>query len=182
MVDAADHIHLIDFGIAANAGSRRLTFGNFSRSMGTPDYISPEQVRGKRGDGRSDVYSLGVMLYEMLTGQVPFTGSNPFAVMNDRLLNPPEPPRNLQPAISPQLQEILYLALEREPRNRYHSARELAYALEHQDEVGVAARNEEGNGQRRKSQKRRRIVLYVALTLLPLVIFGLLFLVARHHS
>jgi serine/threonine-protein kinase len=182
MVDADDHIHLIDFGIASNAGSRRLTFGNFSRNMGTPDYISPEQVRGKRGDGRSDVYSLGVMLYEMLTGQVPFTGSNPFTAMNERLLNPPLPPRSLRSSISPQLQEILYRALEREPKNRYHSAKELAFDLEHQEEVGVAARVEEGRWRRSQSQKRRRIVFYVALTLLPLFVFGLLLLVARHHS
>jgi hypothetical protein len=89
MVDADDNIRLIDFGIAGKRGSRRLTFANFSRNMGTPDYISPEQVKGKRGDARSDVYSLGVMLYEMLTGKTPFSGPNPFAVMNDRLLNYP---------------------------------------------------------------------------------------------
>jgi serine/threonine protein kinase len=119
MVDTNDRIHLIDFGIAASAGARRLTFAHFSQSMGTPDYISPEQVRGKRGDARSDVYALGVMLYEMLTGSVPFTGPNPFAVMNDRLLNQPRPPSQLMPTITPQLQEILYRALEREPKNRY---------------------------------------------------------------
>lgn len=182
MVDSEENIRLIDFGIAANAGSRRLTFANLTQNMGTPDYISPEQVRGKRGDARSDIYSLGVMLYEMLTGRVPFTGSNPFAVMNDRLLNPPEPPRSLQPSISPQLQEILYRALEREPKNRYHSAQEFAFDLEHQDEVGIAARTEEGKWKKRRSPEWRRIALYLALALLPLFIFALLFLVARHHS
>src|SRR5579883_532346 len=93
MVDAHDNIKLIDFGIAGYQGARRLTFAKFSNTMGTPDYISPEQVKGKRGDGRSDVYALGVMLYEMLTGKVPFSGDNALAIMNDRLYNNPIPPR-----------------------------------------------------------------------------------------
>jgi eukaryotic-like serine/threonine-protein kinase len=181
MVDAQDNIRLIDFGIAGNAGSRRLTFANFSRNMGTPDYISPEQVRGKRGDARSDVYSLGVMLYEMLTGKIPFSGPNAFAVMNDRLVNQIVPPRNLEPSITPQLQEILYRALEREPKNRYHSAREFAHDLEHQEEVGVAARTEEAKWQKRQSPGRRRLLMFAMLAMLPVAIFLLLYLVARHR-
>jgi serine/threonine-protein kinase len=74
MVDSEDHIKLIDFGIAGSVGMRRLTFAKLARAMGTPDYISPEQVKSKRGDARSDVYALGIMLYEMLTGEVPFHG------------------------------------------------------------------------------------------------------------
>src|SRR6266436_6988622 len=169
MVDTNDHIKLIDFGIAANLGSRRITFAKFSQTVGTPDYISPEQVKGKRGDARSDIYALGVMLYEMLTGKVPFTGPNPFAIMNDRLLNNPVPPRELDPTISPQLQEIIYRALERDPAKRYPSAREFAVDLEHQEHVGVADRDELTNWKVRK-QPRRRILLYVALVLIPLVI------------
>lgn len=179
MVDAEDNIRLIDFGIAGNAGSRRLTFGNFSKNMGTPDYISPEQVRGKRGDARSDVYTLGVMLYEMLTGKVPFSGPNAFAVMNDRLVNQPEPPRNLEPSISPQLQEIVYRALEREPKNRYRSAREFAHDLMHQSEVGVTVRVDEANWEKRENPGARRLLLYAGLALLPVAIFALLYLVAR---
>ncbi len=119
MVDPEDRIKLIDFGIAANEGSRRLTFANLSNVMGTPDYISPEQVKGKRGDARSDIYAMGVMLYEMLTGKVPFTGNNAFLIMNDRLLNSPVPPREVDPSITPAMQEIIYRALERDPKNRY---------------------------------------------------------------
>src|SRR5215468_10438509 len=142
MVDANDRIKLIDFGIAANVGSKRLTFAKFTQTMGTPDYISPEQVKGKRGDGRSDIYALGVMLYEMLTGKVPFTGANPFLIMNDRLLNNPVPPREIDPTISPQLQEIIYRAIARDPTQRYQSAREFALDLQHPEQVGVADREE----------------------------------------
>jgi len=181
MVGANDEIHLIDFGIAASAGARRLTFAHFSQSMGTPDYISPEQVRGKRGDARSDVYALGVMLYEMLTGSVPFSGPNPFAVMNDRLLNQPVPPRQLDASITPQMQEVLYRALEREPKNRYASAREMAYDLTHQDEVGVATRPEAERWEKRQSPERRRLLMYGALVLIPLLLFALLVVVARRH-
>jgi len=179
MVDAEDHIKLIDFGIAANVGSRRITFAKFSQTMGTPDYISPEQVRGKRGDARSDIYALGVMLYEMLTGKVPFTGPNAFVIMNDRLLNNPVPPRQIDPAISPQLQEIIYRALEREPKNRYASAREFARDLEHPEQVGVSDRPELHEWKKRRTPWARRILFYLLLALIPIVIFGLMLFLAK---
>ncbi len=180
MVDAEDRIKLIDFGIAAKVGARRLTFAKLSQTMGTPDYISPEQVKGKRGDARSDLYAVGVMLYEMLTGKVPFTGPNAFIIMNDRLLNNPVPPREIDPTISPELQEIIYRALERDPKNRYSSAREFAHDLEHPEEVGVPDRPEIHDWKRRRSPWLRRVLFYILLALIPVVIFALLLYVARH--
>jgi serine/threonine-protein kinase len=180
MVDDQDRIKLIDFGIAGQAGARRLTFAKLSQVMGTPDYISPEQVKGKRGDARSDIYTLGVMLYEMLTGKVPFRGPNPFAIMNDRLLNNPVPPREINPEISPELQEIIYRAMEREPKNRYARAREFAHDLQHPDQVGVEDRPELRNWQERRSPWFRRILFYLMLVMIPVVVFGLLLYVSRH--
>ena len=182
MVDAEDNIKLIDFGIASDSAARRLTYANFTATLGTPNYISPEQVRGKRGDGRSDIFSMGVILYEMLSGKLPFSGPNPLAAMNDRLLNHPLPPSIANPSVSPQLQEVLYRALERDPRNRYARASEFAHDLEHLDEVGVEDRVELRDWQKRKSQLSCKILYYSALALIPVAILLLMFLVAHHGA
>jgi serine/threonine protein kinase len=181
MAGPDDAVKLIDFGIAGQEGARRLTFAKLQNVMGTPDYISPEQVKGKRGDGRSDIYALGVMLYEMLTGQTPFKGPNPFAIMNDRLTNYPVPPREIEASITPQLQEIIYRAMERDPANRYGHAHEMLWDLEHQEEVGVASdRLELHEWKVRKTSWHKKVLFYAMLALIPMVIFGLLFFVAKH--
>jgi serine/threonine-protein kinase len=181
MVDGHDRIKLIDFGIAGQAGVRRLTFTKFTKAMGTPDYVSPEQVKGKRGDARSDVYSLGAILYEMVTGEVPFQAPNPLTALNQRLLAAPPPPREIDPEISPQLEEIIYRALEREPAHRYAIAREFAWDLEHPDQVGVEERRESRNLRASRVPSKGFNWSYVALALIPIVIFALLLLVARQQ-
>jgi len=180
MVDAADRIKLIDFGIASKAGARRLTFGKLSRTQGTPEYISPEQVKGKRGDCRSDLYSLGVMLYEMLTGETPFAGPDPLLVLNIKLRSDPPPLRNLAPEVPPALEEVVRRALERNPRDRYRDARELAWDLEHQDHVTVAAGVERRALNRQRVAQRGTVIPYLLLGLIPAFIFALLLYVAGH--
>src|ERR1039457_2785923 len=181
MVDEEDKIKLIDFGIASDSAARRLTYANFTATLGTPNYISPEQVKGKRGDGRSDIFSVGVILYEMLSGKLPFSGPSPLEVMNDRLLNHPTPPTVADPSISPQLQEVLYRALERDPKNRYATAHDFQRDLEHLDQVGVEDRPELRDWLKRKSHLSRKIVYYTALALIPVVVLLLMILVAHNH-
>jgi serine/threonine protein kinase len=180
VVEAGDAIKIIDFGIASDAASRRLTYANFTPTLGTPDYISPELVKGKRGDGRSDIYAVGVMLYEMLTGKLPFSGPSALAVMNDRVRNHPIPPRVADPTISPQLQEVLYRALERDPRNRYARAQEFQHDLEHLDQVGVDNRVELRDWRRREPQ-RRILVLYASLLAIPIALLLLMMFLAHRQ-
>jgi serine/threonine-protein kinase len=181
MVDAEDNIKLIDFGIAGDSAARRLTYANITAALGTPDYIAPEQVKGKRGDARTDLYAMGVILYEMLSGKLPFSGPSPMAVMNERLLNYPVPPQVADPSISPELQEVLYRALERDPRNRYAKAHDFTWDLENLDKVGVEDREELHDWNKRKSLQLRKILYYAALALVPVAALLLMFLVAHRR-
>ena len=100
-------IRIMDFGIARDAASRRITRVGNSNSMGTPDYMAPEQVTGKRADKRTDIYNLGGLLYEMLTGVIPFQNDNPWAALNARVTGDPVAPRKLNPELSAQAEEIV---------------------------------------------------------------------------
>jgi serine/threonine-protein kinase len=180
MVCEGDRIKIIDFGIALKEDARRITQTSLTPALGTPDYISPEQVKGRHGDQRSDIYALGAMLYEMLTGQPPFAGQNALVVLNERVLSDPKPARELNPAISPELQEILSRALERDPRHRYSTAVEMAWELEHQELVGVGDDGRRPSLRSRLSLNGARLAIYAALALIPVALFVMMLLLARN--
>jgi eukaryotic-like serine/threonine-protein kinase len=181
MIDSEDRIKLIDFGIAREAGARRLTFARLTKSMGTPDYVSPEQVKGNRGDARSDVYSLGVILYELLTGEVPFRGPNPVVAMNQRLVASQPPLNESDGEIPAPLREIIRRAMERDPAKRYASARNFAHDLAHPDEITESASPEAPVVFPRRSLAPRLTLAYLSLALIPAAIFALLLIFAHHQ-
>lgn len=135
-------IRIMDFGIAKAAEGRRITFTGFTPAVGTPDYMAPEQVKGKRGDERTDIYSLGAMFYEMVAGVTPFAGENEnmFVVMNARVTGDPVAPRKRNPKVTPQVEEIILHAMEREPGNRYPTASAMKAELDHPDIVQLTGR------------------------------------------
>jgi serine/threonine-protein kinase len=156
-------IKIIDFGIAFDAALGKMTWSGLSGTTGTPDYMAPEQVEGRRGDPRSDLYSLGVILYEMLTGRVPF-GGNGVAAMRAKVVSDPDPPRQFRPDIPAGLEEAILLALERDPTKRPESAFELKEMLTHPDSL-VRTRRAAGAASRDRFTPRARRVLAIAVVL-----------------
>jgi serine/threonine-protein kinase len=130
-------LKLVDFGIALLRGARRLTFSRLSSEVGTPDYMAPEQVQGERGDARTDVYALGIILYEMLTGEVPFQGDSPLAVMSQRVTTSAPLVSSVRRDVPPGLEAVVFRALRREPHERYPSMAALKHDLQHLDEVEI---------------------------------------------
>lgn len=123
-------VRLMDYGIAGRASRTADSVPAEEWTWGTPAYMAPEQVRNEPGDARTDLYGLGVVLYEMLTGSVPFVGEDPVEVMNARLSEKPVSPRTLRPELAPELERIVLRALEVDPRNRYPNSRSMRKDLE----------------------------------------------------
>jgi serine/threonine-protein kinase len=134
-------IRVLDFGIAKTTG-RRFPFIRFTPAKGTPEYMSPEHVMDKHEDERSDIYSLGAMLYEMVAGAIPFANENKdvFVAMNARVTGDPVAPRILNRALSEQVEEIVLHAMERDPGKRYPTAVAMKEDLDHPGEVQLTGR------------------------------------------
>jgi eukaryotic-like serine/threonine-protein kinase len=123
-------IRLIDFGMAHPVVSSRLAFSGPGPPMASANYVAPEQLRRQRGRPSVDIYALGAMLYEMLTGHPPFEGDDPFVVASARQIGDPKAPRLLNSAVSLQAEEIVLRALRRDPTERYASVTELKADLD----------------------------------------------------
>ncbi len=174
-------IRIMDFGIARADKSRRLTFVGFTPAMGTPDYMAPEQVKGSRGDARTDIYSLGAILYEMVTGETPFGGDSPYVIMNARVTGDPQAPRKLNPKITPVLEEIILHAMERDPKRRYQSANEMKKELDDYESVEMTSRHSRLQAPQVWKSRFRMVPLILALVALWILGFLLMFLYLRKH-
>jgi serine/threonine-protein kinase len=137
LVTTDGQLKLFDFGIALMAGARRVTWRYLNDRLGTPDYMAPEQIEGKRGDQRTDVYALGIMMYEFLAGQVPFVGDNALAVMSQAVHDAPVPLHQRNRAVSPPLGTVVHKAIRKAPEERYQSAEQMLHDLEHLDDIDL---------------------------------------------
>ena len=126
---------LTDFGIAKLQGGNASTITQ--TGMGTPLYISPEQARGQVGDERSDHYSLGIILYEIVTGITPFRGENPFAIMMQHVQEIPTPPELINPNVSPELSAVILRSIAKDPGTRFPTASAMTVAIAQALQVAV---------------------------------------------
>ena len=183
LIDKEGTVKVADFGIARMANAQTVSQTDES-VMGSVYYFSPEQARGAAVDARSDIYSVGVVFYEMLTGKVPFTGDSPVAIAMQHLQTAPIPPAEVNPSVSSALDFVVLHAMEKKPRRRYQSAeemlRDVRLAMEHPDTI-LAAREEaerrekaERERERRSKSVRRRVrVMRAALvTVFSLLLVG----------
>jgi serine/threonine-protein kinase len=183
---------VMDFGIAFMEGSRRITWGALSSQAGTPDYMAPEQIRGQRGDDRTDLYALGMILYECVTGRLPYEGDNALAVMNQHVTVSPPPPHQFQDRVSPALEEVILKAIRRKPEARWPSAKVFVEAIDSLDTLDVATlkaereRDETDSGTLPQAQVGEfamppwKVGVIVCATLIALVALTLLVQLLHH--
>jgi eukaryotic-like serine/threonine-protein kinase len=179
MVQEDGNIKIIDFGIALLEGARRVTWRGLSGTVGTPDYMSPEQLKGERGAAGSDIYAVGVMMYEMLCGHTPFEGENIFAIMNQHVSQDPPSILLMNPQLSPALATVVMLAIRRDRTKRYKSMSDFLHDLRHLEEVKPVAYEPETP--RLNLSGRRAIIAILLIIAICLLIIALGFLVQFVH-
>ena len=175
-------IRLLDFGLAHPVPTSRFSLQGSAPAMGTTGYIAPEQLLGKHGRPSADIYSLGAMLYEMLTGTAPFPEDDPMDRGSQRLTGDPTAPRQLNPSLSPQAEEITLRALQRDPSRRYPTAAALRADLAWPRQVsvtGLCDRLQPSTRGKRVLLKARRLALICGL---PLAVQALVYVWLWYQS
>jgi serine/threonine protein kinase len=173
-------VKIIDFGIALLEGARRVTWRGLSGTVGTPDYMSPEQLRGERGTASSDIYGVGAMLYEMLCGHPPFEGENVFAVMNQHITQDPPSILHCNSHISPALATVVMRAIRRDPEKRYKRMRDMLNDLRDLDQVKAVPYEPDKPGVNRWRQQAIVIALITIAICLAIIAIGFLAQLAQH--
>jgi len=177
-------VRIVDFGIASSKEGRRITFTGFTPAVGTPDYMAPEQVKGKRGDERTDIYSLGAMLYEMVVGAPPFEceNENLFVVMNARVTGDPVAPRERNPILSEQVEEIILHAMERDPGERYQSAAIMKAELDDPTTVQLTGRCDRLQYPTHWKRSWKKVFWISVGITIPVIVLTLLVLMILHRG
>jgi len=180
MIQEDGNIKIIDFGIALLEGARRVTWRGLSSTMGTPDYMSPEQLKGERGTASSDIYAVGVMLYEMLCGHTPFEGENIFAIMNQHVSQDPPSILLMNPHLSPELATVVMRAIRRDQSKRYTSMNDLHHDLLHLEEVKPVAYEPDAPRLNQTGRKAIITILIIIAICLLIIAFGVLLQLVHH--
>ena len=185
LVTPDDRLVVTDFGIALMAGARRLTYRWFTSAVGTPDYMAPEQVQGKRGDARTDIYAIGVILYEMLAGRVPWEGDNPLSVMSQHLSAAVPPLHTINPAVPAPIEGIVRKCLRKDADERYRDAGALLRDLESWHDLDISRFVFHEEKPLQPESKSRLWLLIAGLSLgflLACIVLVLGFYLLTHHS
>jgi serine/threonine-protein kinase len=191
IVTAEGKAKVMDFGIAFVEGARRVTWGRLSAQVGTPDYMAPEQIKGKRGDARTDIYSLGIMVYEFFAARPPYEGDNALSIMNQHVTNNPPPLHRFNKKVSPAIEEIVLKATRRDPEERWETMESFADALQNPEKIDVEVLKAE----RQKKEKTSRnlatpenplglplwqVALITIVILLGIIAFGVIAQLLHH--
>ncbi|HTO93279.1 MAG TPA: serine/threonine-protein kinase [Bacteroidota bacterium] len=152
---------ILDFGLALTKGSHRVTYANLSATAGTPEYMAPEQIEGARGDRRTDLYALGIIYYELLTGKTPFSGDNPLAVMAQHLNA--VPPRLDRQGVSPALAAVVARCLARNPDDRYADMQTLIRDLDNPAAVDTSILDHPAEAERAPGFRRSPVMTPIAI-------------------
>ncbi len=179
MLCADGTLRLIDLGRAKGGTFQPITMLGLPAILRSADYASPEQVRGRGGDERSDIYGLGAVLYKMVTGRDPYSGPDPRLRLQARLVGDPEAPRKINPAVSPELEEVILHALERSPKDRYASVAEMKRDLVLPGRVALTGRPARLLPPTAWRIWQRRLRIYLWASLGALGGLGVLYLLSR---